>query len=62
MANDRSSTGLEGTEHNAGDEEFQLGVLASKFGLSLPEARDLMTKYGDDPEALEAKAKELGAR
>lgn len=62
MANDKRSAGSQGKDHNAGDEEFQLGVLASKFGLSLPQARDLMTEYGDDPEALEAKAKELGAR
>ncbi|TJW90222.1 MAG: DUF3606 domain-containing protein, partial [Mesorhizobium sp.] len=46
----------------AGDEEYEVGYLASKFGLTIPEVRELIKKHGNDRETLEHEAKALGAR
>ncbi|MCV3209979.1 DUF3606 domain-containing protein [Mesorhizobium sp. YC-39] len=46
----------------AGDEEYEVGYFASKFGLTIPEVRELIAKHGNDRETLEREAKALGSR
>jgi hypothetical protein len=44
------------------DEEYEVGYLPSKFGLSIPDVRQLIAKDGNDPDTLEREAKALGTR
>ncbi|RWB91166.1 MAG: DUF3606 domain-containing protein [Mesorhizobium sp.] len=62
MADDKSKTDSRDRDRVAGDEEYEVGYFASKFGLSIPQVRELIAKYGNDRETLEAEAKRLGVR
>ncbi|RUW70646.1 MULTISPECIES: DUF3606 domain-containing protein [unclassified Mesorhizobium] len=60
MADDRSKTDFRDRDRVSGDEEYEVGYLASKFQLTIPEARELIAKHGNDRETLEREAKKLG--
>ncbi|MGX9055251.1 DUF3606 domain-containing protein, partial [Mesorhizobium sp. 14Argb] len=46
----------------SGDEEYEVGYFASKFGLSIPQVRELIAKHGNDRDTLEREAKALKGR
>ncbi|MBZ9864781.1 DUF3606 domain-containing protein [Mesorhizobium sp. CA15] len=62
MPDDRTKTDFRDRDRVSGDEEYEVGYLASKFGLSIPQVRELIAKHGNDRETLEAEAKRLGVR
>ncbi|AZO05169.1 DUF3606 domain-containing protein [Mesorhizobium sp. M2A.F.Ca.ET.037.01.1.1] len=62
MADDKSKTDFRDRDRVSGDEEYEVGYFASKFGLSIPQVRELIAKHGNDRETLEAEAKRLGVR
>jgi hypothetical protein len=45
----------------ARDREYEVRVLATKYGLTEEQARDLISRVGNDPEKLDAAAKGLAA-
>jgi hypothetical protein len=62
MTDDKSKKDFHDRGRVAGDEEYEVGYLASKFGLSIPQVRELIAKHGNDRETLEGEAKALGNR
>lgn len=62
MADDKSKTDYRDRNQVSGDEEYEVGYFASKFGLTIPEVRELIKKHGSDRETLEREAKQLGIR
>jgi len=61
MADDKSKRDFRDSERVAGDEEYEIGYIASKFGLTIPQVRELVAKHGNDRETLEREAKALGS-
>jgi hypothetical protein len=43
----------------AGDEEYEVGYVASKFGLSTVQVRELIAIHGNDRETIEREAEKL---
>lgn len=62
MADDKTKRDFRDRDRVSGDEEYEVGYFASKFGLTIPEVRELIKKHGDDRETLEREAKALGNR
>lgn len=62
MTDDKTKRDFRDRDRVSGDEEYEVGYLASKFGLSIPQVRDLIAKHGNDRETLEREAKALGNR
>ncbi|RVC59827.1 DUF3606 domain-containing protein [Mesorhizobium sp.] len=62
MTDDKSKRDFRDRNRVAGDEEYEVGYFASKFGLSIPQVRELIARHGNDREALEREAKALGVR
>ncbi|MBA1144779.1 DUF3606 domain-containing protein [Mesorhizobium neociceri] len=62
MPDEKSKTDNRDRGRVAGDEEYEVGYLASKFQLTIPEVRELIRKYGNDRDTLEREAKALGNR
>ncbi len=62
MADDKSKRDIRDRDRVSGDEEYEVGYLASKFGLSIPQVRELIEMHGNDRETLEREAKALGVR
>ncbi|WP_095091509.1 DUF3606 domain-containing protein [Mesorhizobium sophorae] len=62
MADDKNKLGYQDRTRVSGDEEYEVGYLASKFGLSTDHVRELIKKHGDNRETLEREAKALGTR
>jgi hypothetical protein len=62
MPDDKNKLGYQDRDRVGGDEEYEVGYFASKFGLSIPQVRELIAKHGNDREALEREAKRLGVR
>ena len=62
MADDKTQRDFRDRERVSGDEEYEVGYFASKFGLTIPEIRDLIKKPGNDRETLEREAEQLGKR
>jgi hypothetical protein len=62
MSDDKNKLGYQDRDRVSGDEEYEVGYFASKYGLSIPQARELIAKYGNDRETLERTAKTLGSR
>ncbi|MER9625707.1 DUF3606 domain-containing protein [Mesorhizobium sp. M0222] len=62
MPDDKSKTDNRDRSRVSGDEEYEVGYLASKFGLSIPDVRQLIMKHGNDRDTLEREAKVLGNR
>lgn len=62
MPDNKSKRDFRDRDRVAGDEEYEIGYFASKFGLSTPLVRELIAKHGNDRETLEREAKALGTR
>ncbi|MER8376197.1 DUF3606 domain-containing protein [Mesorhizobium sp. M1338] len=62
MADDKSKRDFRDRDRLAGDEEYEVGYFASKFGLTIPQVRELVAKHGNDRETLEREARALGTR
>ena len=64
MSDDKSKQGTPDRSKVSASEPYELSYIASKFALSLDEARDLVAKHGPSREAVEAAAARLtkGAR
>ena len=62
MTDDKSKRDSRDRDRVAGDEEYEVGYFASKFGLSIPQVRELIAKHGNDRETLEREAKQIGNR
>ncbi|MER8979237.1 DUF3606 domain-containing protein [Mesorhizobium sp. M0870] len=62
MPDDKSKRDFRDRDRVSGDEEYEVGYLASKFQLTIPEVRELIEKYGNDRETLEREAKALGSK
>jgi hypothetical protein len=61
MADDKSNRGSGDRNCVASDEEHELRYFANKFGLSIPQIRELFGKHGNDRETLYREARKLGA-
>ncbi|RWC28426.1 MAG: DUF3606 domain-containing protein [Mesorhizobium sp.] len=62
MPDDKSKTDNRDRSQVSADEEYEVGYLASKFQLTIPEVRELIRKHGNDRQTLEREAKALGNR
>jgi hypothetical protein len=62
MTDDKSKTDNRDRSQISADEEYEVGYLASKFGLSIPDVRQLIAKHGNDRDTLEREAKAIGSR
>lgn len=62
MADDKNKLGYQDRAKVSGDEEYEVGYFASKFGLSIPQVRDLIKKHGNNRDTLEREAKALNGR
>ncbi|WP_367144598.1 DUF3606 domain-containing protein [Mesorhizobium sp.] len=61
MPDDKSKRDFRDRDRVSGDEEYEVGYLASKFQLTIPEVRELIKKHGNDRETLEREAKAPGS-
>ncbi|MER9298629.1 DUF3606 domain-containing protein [Mesorhizobium sp. M0621] len=62
MGDDKSKSDFRDRDRVSGDQEYEVGYFASKFGLTIPEVRELIKNHGNDRETLEREAKALGNR
>ncbi|TJV08300.1 MAG: DUF3606 domain-containing protein [Mesorhizobium sp.] len=62
MADDKSKRDARDRDRVSGDQEYEVGYFASKFGLSIPQVRELIARHGNDRETLEREAKALGTQ
>ncbi|TGV61137.1 DUF3606 domain-containing protein [bacterium M00.F.Ca.ET.141.01.1.1] len=62
MTDDKNKLGYQDRGRVSGDEEYEVGYFASKFGRSIPQVRELIKKHGNDRDTLEREAKALNAR
>ncbi|PBB77857.1 DUF3606 domain-containing protein [Mesorhizobium sp. WSM3879] len=62
MADDKSKRDSRDRDRVSGDQEYKAGYFASKFGLSIPQVRELIAKHGNDRETLEREAKAWGTQ
>ena len=62
MTDDKNNTGYQDRTQVSGDQEYEVGYFASKFGLSMPQVRELIEKHGNYRATLEREAKQLGNR
>ncbi|MER8576927.1 DUF3606 domain-containing protein [Mesorhizobium sp. M1338] len=62
MADDKSKRDFRDRQRVSGDEQYEVGYFASKFGRTIPEVRELIKKHRNDRETLERDAKALGNR
>ncbi|BCG83762.1 hypothetical protein MesoLj113b_73040 (plasmid) [Mesorhizobium sp. 113-3-3] len=62
MPDDKNKLGYHDRSRVSGDEEYEVGYFASKFGLSIPQVRQLIAKHGNDRETLEREAEALKSR
>ncbi|TIW56407.1 MAG: DUF3606 domain-containing protein, partial [Mesorhizobium sp.] len=53
MTDDKSKRDYHDRDRVSGDEEYEVGYLASRFGLTIPEVRELIRKHGNDRGTLE---------
>lgn len=62
MADDKTKTDKRDRSRVAGDEEYEIGHLASRHGLTLDQARRLIETHGNDRDELDYAAKRLKAQ
>ncbi|MER8377522.1 DUF3606 domain-containing protein [Mesorhizobium sp. M1406] len=62
MADDKGKRDFRYRQRVSGDEQYQVGYFASKFGRTIPKVRELIKKHGNDRGTLERDAKALGNR
>ena len=59
MSDDKSKTGKPDRSKVSASEPYELSYIASKFAISLDDARDLVAKHGPSREAVEAAATKM---
>jgi len=59
MSDDKSKTGEPDRSKVSASEPYELSYIASKFAISLDDARDLVAKHGPSREAVEAAAAKM---
>ncbi|TPI58645.1 DUF3606 domain-containing protein [Mesorhizobium sp. B3-1-7] len=59
MADDKTNRDFRDRDRVSGDEDYEVAYFARKFQLTIPEARELIQKHGNDRETLEREAKAL---
>ncbi|UCI33820.1 DUF3606 domain-containing protein [Mesorhizobium sp. B4-1-4] len=59
MADDKTKRDFRDRDRVSGSEDYEVAYFARKFQLTMPEARDLIKKHGNDRETLEREAKAL---
>jgi hypothetical protein len=62
MADDRSNRGGRDRNRVAGGQGYELGYFARKHGISRDQARELISRVGNDRAKLNAAAEKLGGR
>ena len=62
MADDRSNRGGRDRSRVAGGQGYELGYFARKHGISRDQARELISRVGNDRAKLNAAAEKLGGR
>ncbi|AZO08595.1 MULTISPECIES: DUF3606 domain-containing protein [unclassified Mesorhizobium] len=62
MADDKSKRDFHDRDRVSGDEQYEVAYFARKFQLTIPEARELISKHGNDRATLEREAKALGSQ
>jgi len=62
VTDDKTKRDFRDRDRVAADEEYEVGYLASKFGLTIPEVRELIKKHGNNREVLEREAERLGVK
>ena len=62
MADDRSNRGGRDRNRVAGGQGYELGYFARKQGISRDQARELISRVGNDRAKLNAAAEKLGGR
>jgi hypothetical protein len=61
MSDDTSNVAEPDPSEVARDREYEVRQLATKYGLTEEQARELITRFGNDQEKLDAAAKGLAA-
>jgi hypothetical protein len=59
MSDDKNQTDNRDRSQVAGDEEYEVGYVASKFGLSTVQVRELIAEFGNDRDVIEREAAKL---
>ncbi|TPK81646.1 DUF3606 domain-containing protein [Mesorhizobium sp. B2-4-17] len=59
MADDKTKRDFRDRDRVSGSEDYEVAYFARKFQLTMPEARDLIKKHGNDRETSEREAKAL---
>ncbi|MEQ1956256.1 DUF3606 domain-containing protein [Mesorhizobium yinganensis] len=59
MADDKSKQDNRDRSQVAGDQEWEVGYVASKFGLSTDQVRELIDRFGNDRDVIEREAEKL---
>ena len=59
MSDDKNKTDNRDRSQVAGDEEYEVGYVASKFGLSADQVRELIAEFGNDRDVIEREAAKL---
>jgi hypothetical protein len=59
MSDDKSKTDNRDRSQVAGDEEYEIGYVASKFGPSLDQVRELIAVHGNNRDVIEREAEKL---
>ena len=62
MADDKTNVGEPDRSRVAGDQDYELRYLADKFGLSQEQARELISRIGNDRVKLEEEARKYRGR
>jgi uncharacterized protein DUF3606 len=59
MPDDKSKIGEPDRSRVAGDQNYEVGYLAGKYGLSAQQVRQLIARVGNDRERIEQAARKL---
>ncbi|WP_442580591.1 DUF3606 domain-containing protein [Mesorhizobium sp. ASY16-5R] len=59
MSDDKNQTDNRDRSQVAGDEEYEVGYVASKFGISTVQVRELIAEFGNDRDVIEREAAKL---
>lgn len=59
MSDDKGKRDNRDRSKVARDEEYEIGYVASKFGLSLDQVRALIAEFGNDRDTIEREAEKL---
>jgi hypothetical protein len=59
MSDDKNQTDNRDRSQVAGDEEYEVGYVASKFGISTVQVRELIAEFGNNRDVIEREAAKL---